>query len=252
MNETLRRAIFSAGLSEDDVASQLGVDPKTVRRWVDGRLPYPRLRWQLAAILGTDEIELWPDLRATRAAATVPTEVIAIYPHRWSVPRDAWRQLFDSAIEEIIMLADSSLFIAEDAALVRLLHEKANSGVSVRIALTDPDSRQGAERGSHEMIDAHMAAEIREALSRYQPLSASPRAEIRFHHAELHNSIYGNESELLVSQHVYGVAVTNSPVLHLRGSAEAEIIANYLASFEHAWSKSVADEPGRPFRHGAV
>ena len=41
MNESLRRALIHARLREADVAARLNVDPKTVRRWLDGRVPYP-------------------------------------------------------------------------------------------------------------------------------------------------------------------------------------------------------------------
>ena len=48
MNENLRRAMLRARLSEENVAAQLQVDPKTVRRWLEGRVPYLRHRWLLA------------------------------------------------------------------------------------------------------------------------------------------------------------------------------------------------------------
>ncbi len=35
MNESLCRALFRMGLSADDVAARLDVDPKTVRRWME-------------------------------------------------------------------------------------------------------------------------------------------------------------------------------------------------------------------------
>jgi len=41
----------------------LQVDPKTVRRWLEGRIPYLRYRWALSAMLGLDETDLWPQLR---------------------------------------------------------------------------------------------------------------------------------------------------------------------------------------------
>lgn len=37
----LRRAFAEAGVTEHDVATRLGVDPKTVRRWLEGRRPLP-------------------------------------------------------------------------------------------------------------------------------------------------------------------------------------------------------------------
>ena len=79
MNESLRRALLRARLSEEDVAARLQVDPKTVRRWLEGRVPYPRHRWPLAAMLGLDEADLWPQLGASRSR---PQEIQAIYPHR--------------------------------------------------------------------------------------------------------------------------------------------------------------------------
>ena len=61
MNEPLRRALLRARLREDDVAARLGVDPKTVRRWLNGRVPYPHNRAAIAELVGADEAELWPD-----------------------------------------------------------------------------------------------------------------------------------------------------------------------------------------------
>ena len=55
MNELLRRLLLQAGLREDDVAARLGVDPKTVRRWLNGRVPYPHNRAAIADLLGAEE-----------------------------------------------------------------------------------------------------------------------------------------------------------------------------------------------------
>ncbi len=33
-NERLRRALLDAGLSPDDVAAEVGIDTKTVERWI--------------------------------------------------------------------------------------------------------------------------------------------------------------------------------------------------------------------------
>jgi HJR/Mrr/RecB family endonuclease len=84
-------------------------------------MPYPRLRWRLATLLEADEIDLWPELLAARGATVRPSEVVAIYPHRWSVPRDTWHRLFSEATREIAILAYSGLFIADDAGLVNVL-----------------------------------------------------------------------------------------------------------------------------------
>ena len=59
MNEILRRAFAEAGVREQDVAARLGVDTKTVRRWLEGRRPYPRHRTALANLLGIDQRTVW-------------------------------------------------------------------------------------------------------------------------------------------------------------------------------------------------
>src|SRR5579863_9507192 len=113
VNEILRRALISAHLDEADVAARLEVDPKTVRRWLEGRLPYTRHRWALADLLNLSETDLWPELRT---APCRPDELVAVYPRRSSIPHETWRNLFASAKREISILDSSSLFLAEDPA----------------------------------------------------------------------------------------------------------------------------------------
>jgi transcriptional regulator with XRE-family HTH domain len=62
-NEQLRSAMAAAGVDYADIARELGVDPKTVERWVEGgRVPYDRHRRALAALLDEGERSLWPEL----------------------------------------------------------------------------------------------------------------------------------------------------------------------------------------------
>jgi hypothetical protein len=240
MNESLRRAMFRARLSEEDVASRLAVDPKTVRRWVDGRVPYPRHRVALADMLRSSEHDLWPDLAPISATASHPSEIVAVYPHRWAVPRDAWRQLFDDARHQIDILAYSSLFLAEDSGLLDAITARAKAGTEVRIALGDPDCPRVAERGMQEGIDNAMAAKIRNALSLYRPLRDSGHAEIRLHRTVLYNSIYRADDEMLVNQHAYGIPAAHAPVFHLHRSPGTDMFGSYIASFERVWCAAIS------------
>ena len=88
MNENLRRALLRARLREEDVAARLDVDPKTVRRWLDGRVPYPGNRAALADL--ADEADLWPGVGGPLVARTRPDELCMVYPHRWAIPRETW------------------------------------------------------------------------------------------------------------------------------------------------------------------
>jgi transcriptional regulator with XRE-family HTH domain len=232
LNETLRRALLRARLSEEDVAARLEVDPKTVRRWLEGRVPYLRHRWALAGLLGVDEADLWPQLRTARSR---PDEVLAIYPHRDAVPRNVWLRLFGSAEGEVGILDCSGQFLAEDPSVLGALAERVRAGVRVRICVRDPAAPDVAEREAGECADDALAAGVRDALVWYGPLRESGGAEIRLHREVIYNSIYRADDELLVSQHVYGIPAGRAPLLHPRRTEDGDMLAAYLESFEGVW-----------------
>ncbi|ETK33378.1 XRE family transcriptional regulator [Microbispora sp. ATCC PTA-5024] len=235
MSDTLRQALANARLQPVDVAAALGVDPKTVDRWLKGRIPYPRHRWAVADLLETDEGDLWPDLAGPRR--TISHEVQAVYPHRWAVPQTVWRRLFHSAKREIDILTYSSLFLAEDTGIIRLLAGQARQGVKIRVLLGDPDSPQVAARGIEEGIGADvMAARVRNALTLYRPLTEVDGVEIRLHRTVLYNSIYRADDDLLVNVHAYGTTAAQAPLLYLAATTDEDSAAVYRTSLERVWA----------------
>ena len=238
MNEPLRRALLRARLREHDIAACLGVDPKTVRRWLTGRVPYPHNRAAIAELVGADEAELWPDAGGLLAARTRPEELGTVYPHRWAVPREAWVRLFGSAEREIAILAYSALFLAEDAGILRILADKGRAGVTVRIALGDADGPHAAQRGEEEGIGNAMPAKIRNALTLYRSLSAVENIEIRLHRTVLYNSIYRADDQVLVNQHAHGISAAQTPVFCLSNTGSGEMATLYFDSLERVWASS--------------
>ena len=238
MNEALRQALMRARLREDDIAAHLAVDPKTVRRWLNGRVPYPHNRAAIADLVGVDEADLWPGAGGPLTGRVRPEELGAIYPHRWAIPRDGWARFFGAAEQEIAILAYSALFLAEDEGILQILTDQARSGVSVRIALGDPGSHHVAERGEEEGIGAAMSAKIDNALALYAPLREIENIEIRLHDTVLYNSIYRVDGHLLINQHTFGVPAAHSPVFELRQVERNDLAGSYLASFEHIWLRS--------------
>ena len=239
MNELLRRYLLQAHLREDDIAARLGVDPKTVRRWLNGRVPYPHNRAAIADLLSADEADLWPGASGALTARMRPDELGAVYRHRWAIPREVWTRFFASAEREIGVLAYSALFLAEDAGVLRIFADKGRAGVAVRIALGDPESRRTAERGEEEGIGDAMPAKIRNALTLYRPLVGLENVEIRLHQTVLYNSIYRADDQLLVNQHAYGIPAAHAPVFCLRDTGSGEMAALYLDSFERVWASAV-------------
>ena len=228
--------MLRARLREDDVAAQMGVDPKTVRRWLNGRVPYASNRATLADLVGVDEADLWPDAGGPLAGRARPEELGAVYPHRWAIPRDVWARFFESAEHEIGVLAYSALFLAEDAGLLGTIVDKGSRGVRVRIALGDPDSACVAQRGREEGIGDAMGAKMRNALTLYRPLMKSENVEIRLHQSVLYNSIYRADGQLFVNQHAYGIPAAHAPVFCFNDSKSSEMIRSYLVSFDKIWA----------------
>jgi transcriptional regulator with XRE-family HTH domain len=239
-NERLRATLLERGVTPSALGEELGVDHKTVERWISGRVPYRRHRYAVASRLGVDEAYLWPGaLSREQVSAASDSEVLAIYAHRSDVPREEWAQLFRSAERDIGVLVYSGLALAEDTGVQKILAERARAGVRVRILLGDPDSPQVAERGRDEGVDDAMAARIRNVLVLYRGLRATQGVEFRFHRTVLYNSIYLGDDHLLVNTHIYGMPASRAPVWHLRKIAGGEIASTYLESFERVWDPAV-------------
>jgi transcriptional regulator with XRE-family HTH domain len=235
-NDRLRTSLLEHGVTPAELAAALDVDPKSVERWISGRTPYRRHRYAVAAHLGIDEAYLWPDaLTRDQVANASESEIVNIYPHRWAVPSDVWRNFFEAAEIEIGVLVYSGLFVSEDSGIRRVFREKADAGATVRILLGDPDSESVTQRGIDEGVDDAMAAKIRNALVMYKPLRNIDGIEFRLHRTVLYNSIYRSDDQILVNTHIYNFTAAQAPVLHLRRVAGGSMVSTYLESFERVW-----------------
>jgi hypothetical protein len=225
------------GLTHHALADELGVNVKSVERWVAGDIvPFPRNRHRLATRLGRDESYLWPDaLTRDRAAALAESELVRVYPHRADVPAEEWRQLFEAGDAEIGILVYAGLFLAEDSGLQRILRKKAKAGARVRILLGDPDDARVGERGEEEGIGDALAAKIRNARVLYRGLAEAPGIEFRLHNTVLYNSIYRADDRLFINTHIYGLPAAQAPLWHLRKIPGGELAGHYLESFERVW-----------------
>jgi hypothetical protein len=144
---------------------------------------------------------------------------------------------------EIGILACAAIFLAEDVELIRLLAEKARSGVPVRLLLGDPDSPRVAQRGAEEGIGPAVAARIHNALALFRPLLETEGVQGRLHETVLYNSIFRADADMLINPQVHGIAAAYAPVLHLRHVEPAGVFATYADSFERIWETAVPLDP---------
>jgi lambda repressor-like predicted transcriptional regulator len=240
-NDRLRDALLRNGLTPASAAQKIGVDPKTVERWINlNRTPYPKHRHAIAALVRESESYLWPDaLPPERVRQVTRSEVVQIYPRRSAVPPDMWQRLLDKSERQVGILAYGGLFLPEqNPRWVSTLHEKASNGVHIEILLGDPDGHQVAERGADEGIGDAMGSKVHNVLAYYKELRGQENIAIYFHDTTLYNSIYRFDDEMLVNTHLYGTPAAYAPVLHLRQLPGGELFDNYTASFNRVVSKA--------------
>jgi lambda repressor-like predicted transcriptional regulator len=76
LNERLRVAMAANGMEVETLARSVGVDPKTVQRWLRGRVPHPRHRWKICDLLGHSEQELWPQVGLGASGTAHTAEIV--------------------------------------------------------------------------------------------------------------------------------------------------------------------------------
>ncbi len=243
MNERLRAALAGAGLSYEEVADRIGVDPKTVGRWVSGddRIPHRRHRLAISLLVRKDEDFLWPNLltRPNDSGTPADVEIVKLYPTRGSVPPALWASLFHDASERIDVLAYAGLFLLDtNPELADVIATKAKAGVAVRLLLGDPDSTAVRQRGDEEGIGEGMAQRCRIALQYLAPALAEPSVQLRLHKTTLYNSIYRVDETALINQHMYGSGAPVNPVLHLHNVPGGRLFSAYASSFDRVWASA--------------
>ena len=253
-NDRLRDALMAARVTHEDLAADLGVNTKTVERWItQARLPVP-------AVPAPD---LRPGARRTRrgcgrtatrasgAGRSASQEIVHVYPYRADVPRELWARLFENATENIGILVYSGFFLPEQhASHIQLLKQKADDGASIRILLGDPDSPQVALKGQEEDIGDAIAAKIRNVLlAYYVPFASHPGITIKLHATTLYNSIFWFDDDMLVNTHAYGVPAHFAPVLHLRHLSSGTLFQTYARSFDRVWDQTRTIWTGQKVTH---
>lgn len=247
MNERLRSALVQRGLTVEELAEACSVDPKTASRWVGGRVPHRRHRWTVANLLRVDETYLWPEHgQGAQRSVSLRSELVDTYPNRASVPRDVWLSLLVGAMKQVDVLVFSGTFFAQtNPHIARMLQERAQAGVRVRLCFGDPDGEAVRVRGKEEGIGDTLAAKIRASLTYYRDLVGYPGCEVRLHDTTLYNSIFRYDDHLMVNPHIWGQPASANPLLQLRNADGGEWFQRYGDSFEAVWASARPWAPDR-------
>ncbi|MET9292287.1 XRE family transcriptional regulator [Streptomyces sp. NPDC003077] len=247
MNERLRSALVQRGLTVEAMAEACSVDQKTASRWVSGRVPHRRHRWTVANLLSVDEAYLWPENgQGVQRLGPVRSELVDTFPNRASVPRDVWLSLLLGAMKQIDVLVFSGTFFAQtNPHIARMLRERAEAGVRVRLCFGDPSGEAVSVRGREEGIGDTLAAKIRASLTYYRDLVGHPGCEVRLHDTTLYNSLFRYDDHLMVNPHIWGQPASANPILQLRNTDGGEWFQRYGDSFEAVWASARPWAPNR-------
>ncbi|MFI6395190.1 XRE family transcriptional regulator [Nonomuraea sp. NPDC050540] len=238
-NERLRSALLTAGLNVRQLAEAVGVDPKTVERWVNtGRTPHPQMAHRAAGVLREDLTHLWLAIEQRGRGHRTGRELIAAYPTRATAPLELWRALFEQARTHIGILVYAANFLHESwPGFSELPAAKSGDGCRVRVMLGDPDSPAITARGEEERYGHGIESRCRVAVMRYRPLAASG-VEVRLHDTTLYNSLFAGDDRMIVNAHVFGMNAYGAPVYHLRRGGEGGLFDVYAASLDAVWERS--------------
>jgi transcriptional regulator with XRE-family HTH domain len=239
MNDRLRLALASASIEPAALARKVGVDPKTVQRWLSGRVPHPRHRWKICDLLGQSEQYIWPEVLLGVSGVLHTAEIVSAYAHRADTPSQLWIGMLEGARRNIDLLGYSMSFFPEQhSGLARTLEEKCAIGLKVRIALADPESAEVVARDKLERLGGTLSTRIRGTVVHLESLFPNTGVQIRFHDVPLYNAIYRFDDQMLVTPYLYRLRGYQHPLLHLKRLGPAGIFEAYAQQFEAIWAES--------------
>ncbi len=236
-NERLRGSLASAQLRTADLAERIGVDPKTVERWITkGRLPHRTHRVAVAQALDVDEAYIWPEVLSAPATQSASVaELLELHPSRAAVPHDVWSQLIAGTREALDVLTYAGTFLFEQHNIVDVLREKSAAGVRCRFLLGDENSAEVHRRAEEEGTTGGLEGRIQLHRRYLRDVAGLPGVEVRMHATTLYNSLFRFDQDLMVNGHAYGAPAGHSPVLHLRRVPGGRMWDHYMRSFEEVW-----------------
>jgi hypothetical protein len=142
------------------------------------------------------------------------------------------------------VLVFSGTFFAQTPKISKMLAERAEAGVKVRLCFGNPTCQAVDIRDREEGLRGTLSAKIRASLTYYHDLLNAPNCEIRLHSATLYASLFRYDNEMMVNPHAWGQPASTNPVMHLRRLDGTGWFDHYLASFEAVWETAEAWQPG--------
>lgn len=247
-NHALRQALADRALTPQRLAETVGVDVKTVARWMkdERRLPHPRHRWAVAAALEVEEQMIWPNVVCEALKTGPDREIVTVYPCRSAMPRSLWRDLVTAAGQDLTLAGYTSYFLwLELPNLANTLRRMSEQGAQVRFLVGDPDSPVTAERERIEAVPLTLSTRIQVTLDELRKVhDRAPDIEARFSDRHIAMSVWRFDDDMIVCTHLADLLGHDSPTLHLRRRQADGLFDRYAAHIDHLWKTARPVWPG--------
>lgn len=202
-----------------DLAARLRVNPKTVDAWLvnEGRAPHPRTRWEVAELLGVDEMELWPNAVRDSVKVGPDREIVRVYPTHASVPDAVWQRLIGQAKTHIDLCGFAPYWLTwQVPRLAEVLRERAGAGCRIRVVLGDPSESIVAADERATGVALTITQRIEQTLLTLAPLADDGVLEVRQSVMGYGRSVYRGDDELIFDFWLHGMTGQDFPAQHLR------------------------------------
>ena len=239
-NENLKNALLAAGMTPEEFADTVQVDPRTVERWVAGRTPRRRHRATISRALDIPIGQLWPDTITPTPSTPTPgtrapeqpgaadtnqtpdpepepapqpepepgeCEVVATWGYSNAPGTPNAARFLQSATDRVDLL-DAASGLLNNPGILDVLARCATTGAHVRVLANAPTPE----------------------LAR---LAAHPRVEVRHRDATLAHAVLRADDTMLLALKLGDGGMP--PLLKLTRHADHGLFDRLCAHFDAGW-----------------
>jgi transcriptional regulator with XRE-family HTH domain len=136
-NQHLKDALSQAGLTVEQFADIIQVDPRTAQRWLNGRTPYPRHREKIARALDLTQHQLWPNATPTPDGSDENRpgveELTGLWPYGTDDGAPEAIDLLDQPAHQVDILDPDGHVLANAGLCTALRHQAASGNATIRV-----------------------------------------------------------------------------------------------------------------------